>query len=799
MKFALRQLLKNPGFTMVALATLALGIGVNTTAFTALNRLLLQPLPFRDPGSLVQIWVSTPRAGLVRPGAGDYFDERELNTVFEDVGAYVPGGNASLAEPGQPATQCNACRITASFFPLMGIQPELGRLFATEEDDRLESLTLVSHAFWRDHFASDPKILGRTVRLNSKAYTIVGVMPPKMDNPALFDGRMDFWPLENLRVNRNLRGGGWYHVAARLKPGVTLTQAQAEMDLLAQRLAKEYPKSNRDHGLRVIPFPTNAMGEQSVKLTWLVMALCGMVLLIACVNLANLQLVRTNRRSREIGIRLAMGCSSFQLMSLLLAESLILSVAGGALGLLAAEWSNIYVARFFGIPMPLDLRVVGFTFGIAGITGAMFGAVPAWMASRTDLTGTLRSSGRGMTSDRSRHWLRQGLVVAELGLALTLLAGAGYFIRGLYAATHQDLGWKPDRELIGIFELDHDHFGEERDPRSLAFSERMLAALQAMPGVEAAELSQDSSPAWFFQPASFRIEGQPAPEAGREVFAGSANVTPGFFDVYGISLLQGRNFRDSDRIGSPNVVIVNEAMARNFWPGENPIGKRIGGTDPAHPDWAEVVGVMGNFRAAWDVFNASTPPWKMLRPWAQNNHRFIAFNLRTAGDPAAYKTSVAKAMSLLAPDIAVSSMWTVRELMADETEYYTFVRRMLIQIAGLGLLLAAIGIYGVVANLASERTREIGIRMALGAQPGGVIWLFLKNGIQLAMVGALLGLVASYFLFLLLSRIVPDVPGKDPWVVGGMALILIAVALVASWLPARRTSRVNPMIALRSE
>jgi putative ABC transport system permease protein len=798
MKHALRQLAKNPGFTVFALVTLALGIGVNTTAFTTLNRLLLQSLPYRDADRLVQVWASTPRDSETEQTPGDFVDEREHNTVFESMAAYYPGWSESLAEPGKAPIRCLSTRVTAAFFPMVGAQPQMGRLFTEEEEKNDDAVVLVSNAFWHEHYGSDPKILGRIARINAKDYTIIGVMPRLLDDPTLFGGRPGFWPVERIEGNKDVRNLGWYHVAARLKPGVTLQQAQAAMSVLARRMAHDYPKTNTDRTLRVVAFPRDNMGDSGEQLTWLVLALSGIVLLIACVNLANLQLVRTNRRAKEIGIRIALGSSRARLIWMLLSESFLLSAAGGALGLLVAVWSNAYVGRYFGLDMPLDLRVLGFTFMASMTTGAVFGTVPAWLASRADVTSSLKSSGRGTTSDRSRHWLRQGLVVAELGLALTLLAGAGFFVSGLYKLTHKDLGWNPGNELVGYIELDTVHFGDTHDPRSLAFGERMRDALIALPGVEAVAFAIDS-PAWGLRGKPFRIEGQPAPEPGKEPYAGSTDATPGYLGLYGVRIVQGRDFRESDRFGSPSVVIVNESMAKKYWPGESPIGKRLGRTDGTTPDWAEVVGIMSDFKGAADFYNPTASNLQFLRPWAQNNDRFIGFHIRTAGDPAAMKDSIRKAMGLLSPDLALSDLSTIKDVIADEISYFTFLRRLLIQISVLGLLLASVGIYGVVANLAAERTKEIGIRMALGAQSASIVWLFLRNGIQLAVVGAAIGLAASLVLLRILGRMLPMLPGDDPKAVACAAVALVAVALLACWLPAQRTARINPNVALSAE
>jgi putative ABC transport system permease protein len=798
MKHALRQLAKNPGFTSVALATLALGIGVNTTAFTMLNRLLLQSLPYRDPGSLVQVWSNVARNGYVGTSAGDFFDEKEQNTVFVDMAAYVPGNTFSLAEPGQPALQANGVAMTGNFFDVLGVQPEMGRTPSAGEEARLEPVTLLSDFFWRQHYGADPRILGRAVRLDSKQYTVIGVMPPSLDDPTLFGGRPCVFPLDPIRAIRSLRGYGWYTVVARLRPGVTLKAAQGQLAVLAARFARDHPATNQGRDLKVIAFPTNEMGGTGSELTWMTLGLSGLVLLIACTNLANLQLVRTTRRTQEIAIRLSLGCPRSRLVGMLLLESLIVSVAGGALGILVAKWSNSYVAGYFGVDMSLNLRVIAFTLLISLATGALFGTVPAWIASRTDINASLKSGGRGSTSDGSRHWMRRGLVAVELGMALTLLAGAGFFVVGIYRITHRDLGWDTTHELMGDIGLDKDHFGEGNDPRSAAFADRARAALQAIPGVQAVSISS-GSPAWGTRREPFRIEGQPPPEKGRENYAGYFSVSPGWFEVYGVKLVRGRKFTDADRAGAAPVAMVNEAMAAKYWPGEDPIGKRIGGTDPANPNWAEVVGVVRGFKGGAEFYNLDSNGLRFMRPWAQDHDRYFVFCLRTSGPPGIYKDAVRNVMGLLTPDLALGQLDTIDDVLAADVAYFTFLRTLLEEIAGLGLLLSAVGIYGVVANLAAERTKEVGVRMALGAQPAGLIWLFLKDGAQLAAIGAALGLVASFILMNVLGKLLPVVPGGDPRVVMGVACLLVVVALFACWLPAWRITRISPTIALRSE
>jgi predicted permease len=485
---------------------------------------------------------------------------------------------------------------------------------------------------------------------------------------------------------------------------------------------------------------------------------------------------------------------------MLLLESVILSVVGGAVGIAVAAWSNAYVAQFFEMDMPVNLRVIVFTFLVSLATAALFGTVPAWLASRADLAVALKSSGRGSTSDRSRHWLRQGLVVLELAMALTLLAGAGFFISGIFRLTHRDLGWDASKEIIGAVSLDQDHYGGDKNIAKVqAFGTHALEALRAIPGVEYATLS-GGSPSWGGRMDNYLVDGRPRPEKGQEPAAGYFTAGPEWFKVYGVHMVEGREFTEADRSDSAPVAIVDESMARKLWPGESAIGKRIADVlfDEVH--WAEVVGVMKDFKGGGDFYNPSMNDLRFVRPWSQDTgNNFVVFSVRTAGAPGPLKESVRKAIGVLLPDLALNYLATIDEDTANTFSYFAFLRRILVQIAVLGLLLSGIGIYGVVANLASERTKEIGIRMALGAQPRGILWLFVRNGLILACAGAVLGLVGAFALIATLGRILPALPGKDPWATVGAAIALVAVAIIACWLPAQRATKVSPMEALRTE
>jgi predicted permease len=797
MKNAYRQLLKSPGFTIVSLVTLALGIGLNANAFTVLNRLLLQSLPFRDPSGLIMVWGSSPKAQEMQQSPGDYLDERDQNTVFDGLAAYYVNGSSSLVDPGKVAEHATILQCTANFFTVMGISPVLGRAFTAEEEAGHESVALVSYAYWQKNFAGDPHVLGHMFRLNGTTVTVVGVAPPSLDDPELLGGRIDLVNLDALDVNRGFRDFGWYNVTGRLKPGVTRARAQAEMDAIAKKLAHDFPKTNAERGLRVAPVPTDSEGDIGRHIIWMIMALALAVLMIACVNLANLQLVRTTARAREIAIRLALGSSRLRIMGMLLSESVLLSLCGGALGLLVAKWGNDYIGAYFNIPLPLNYRVLAFAFAASAATGAIFGTLPAWMAARADVNTTLKQGGRGAAGG-SRNRLRQWLIIAQLAVALTLLTGAGYFIRGIHRITHREMGWDPDRVAMGMIELPNARYGEHGDKRTLAFGEKLLVSLSQVPGVEKAVISENSPIFGVYAGEPFAVEGAPPPRKGSEPLASSNRITPGFFAAYGMHVLRGRDFSGTDRPGSQNVAIVSRSLAEKFWPGEDPLGKRIGGTDPLKPEWCEVVGVVNDVSGPISVPQYESH-YQIYRPWFQSTFRFMTFTLSTSSDPNTLVQGARQAMAKIEPDIAATVLAPARETMARGLSGLSLVRGMLTVMALLGLLLSVIGIYGVVANLASERTQEIGVRMALGAGSADVQWLFMRSGIRLAALGSGIGLLGSLGLIKALDRMVEVIPGNDPWVVAGVGAMLALIALLACWIPAWRATKVDPTVSLRAE
>jgi predicted permease len=800
LRHAWRQLLKNPAFTLIALGTLAVGIGVTTTSFTVLNRLLFRPSPYPEAARLVHISRTSVRdPNMVTPQTpGDFIDEREQNTVFEHMAAFSVNPMGSLLAPGQIAERSTAVSVSADYFQVMGIAPAVGRAFTPDDEARHAQVVVLSNAFWKKRFGGDSQALGQTLRFDGLPETVIGVLPATMDDPTLLGASVDIWKLDDFQVNRNHRETGWYHVVGRLKPGKSLAQAQAEMNTMGSRLALEYPKTNSGHSLNATPYHPAFENSLSQTITWLVMDLSGVVLLIACANLGNLQLARNTGRAREFAIRRSIGCSRGGLIRMLLAESLLLSLAGGALGLLFANWASSYVAASMGIAVPLNFRVVLFAFSVSALAAVIFGTFPAWVASRSDLNAAFRVGSHSATADRSRHRVRRVLIVVELAMTLLLLTGAGYFISGLRSLTHKTQGWSTDNVIFGTFSLSHDRYGEEGDERSRVFSDRFRSDLLALPGVDQAVISRSFPMTLGSHGSGFLIEGHPAPIKGQEPLASPNWVTPGFFATYGMRVEQGRDFSEADRLKSERVAIVNHSMATKFWPGENPLGKRVGGTEPGDPNWCEVVGVVNDISGIGDSTSPQTQ-FEIYRPWAQSSGRYIAFAVHSTHDPRPLEGSVRKVLSNIEPDVAITSLGTIDEYMRSMLSSLETVSDSLVEISVLGLLLSFVGVFGVIANLASERVREIGIRMALGADASDVLWLFLRSGMRVALVGTGIGLLASCGLMVTLTKLLGAFPGNDPRVVIIVTVLLVGVSLLACWLPARRATQVDPVVALRAE
>jgi putative ABC transport system permease protein len=800
-RFAVRQLLKSPGFTVVAVLTLALGIGVNATMFSVLNALIFRGAPFGESGRLVDVFTTAPDLPYLIWSPAEAHDIREESTVYDGFAA-TGSWNPSMAQPGEPAVRLDVMTVSEDFLPMLRVAPAMGRFF-TPEENKTGDVAVLTNQFWRRSLGGDPHAVGRVLRLDGKSVTVVGIMPPALDDPLTW-GHVDLWvPMAYDAKGWAIRNGAWLSVIARLKPGISIAQAQAEMDTLAARYARDYPQYSAERGIGVVSLDQHRLDPTFRRMSWLVMGLTLFVLLIACVNLANLQLVRTTGHAREHAIRLALGSSRWRLVRQLLTESLILSLAGGALGILVARWGNIILGSriqidgIYGLDLPLDLRVAGFAFIAAAVTGAVFGIVPAWIASGSDANTALKQGGRGTTGDRSRHRLRHALIVSEVALALALLSGAGYFVRGTERMVRREFGFRPENRLVGNIDVVNRKY--DGIPAHARIFDQLHAALGALPGVESVALSTGNPALRFWGLGDIAVEGRETPPAGKEPLTFFAQVSPGYFGVEGIRLLKGREFTDADREGAPKVAIINEAMARKFWPGETPIGKRIGMGERAKRDSVEVVGVVADITIPYFLFQPPETPLQTYSPLYQDDSSWITFTLKTSADPRPLEESVRGVVARIDPDLAVYSMGSSEEKIAGWMADFELMGSILAVMAALGLLLSSVGIYGVIASLVAQRTQEIGIRTALGAQRGDVLWLVMRSGLRLAGIGTAIGLALAFTLTFVLGRIMPEVPGKSAAGTLCLSLLIAAVALVACWLPARRATKVDPIIALRGD
>ena len=801
MTYALRSLAKSPGFTAIALLTLALGIGANTTSFSVLNALLLHTPPYPEPDALVRVFATTATSNRGVHSAANALDYRAQTTAFAQTAIYR-GTDLTLGEPGQPADRLRALLVTHDFFPLLRTPPALGRFFTPEEDQPGNNhVVILSHATWLQRFGADPQILGRTLRIDGTPVAIIGVMPAGYNDPLLF-GEVAAWRPLALPATGADRENTTLQLIARLKPNVSLAAAETEMTALSDRLARDYPATNRNRSIRLVPLGASAQDDTGRNITLLVLALAGFVLLIGCANLANLQFARNAARGREHAIRAALGASRAQLIRLVLAESLLLSVGGGALGLVLALWTNDLVGRSFALgdgarlAVPLDLRVLVFTLVVSVLTGIGFGLLPAWLAARANVSDALKQGSRGATASRSQHRVRHGLIVTQIALALVLLTGAAFFIRGLQRITHRDPGWRSEGLLAAYLSLRGANVSTaaSRD----AFYRRLQERLAAIPGVERVAVAASLPTFLYANGNTFVVEGRPAPEPGRSPLARVTAVLPGYFDTLGIRLLAGRDFAPTDSNDKPHVVIINETMARQLWPGQNPIGKRIGGATPYMSNPREVIGVVNDVRPVGLLANTEGQ-FQFYRALTQWNQNSASVALRTSLAPEALAPELRRALAEIDPDQAIYRVDTVRNEAARSLRSIDAAGYALLGFAIVGLLLAALGIYGVIANSVVQRTNEIGVRLALGAQLRDILTLILGQGLKLTFLGAALGLLGAFYLTRLLRIISPEMAVPAPLLTGAITALLITLSLLACYLPARRATKVSPMTALRAE
>ncbi len=805
LRHTLRGLAKTPGFTAIALLTLALGIGVNTAMFSVVRTFLLQPAPYPEADRLVRVYRTSPQSKTWPHSAPDLDDLRAQSHVFASLSAFQ-WWTFSLSQPGQPAERLQGIVASADFFATVGVQPALGRAFtAAETQVGRDQVVVLTDALWRSRFGADPSIIGRTIRIDGANQTVIGVMPAGFAYP-LFWGKLEaIRPLVLAADWQHDRGTHWLGAIARLQSGVSLDQAQTEAAGIAARLVKQYQDTNADTSVRLVPLHETAIDDADRNVSWLTLALSAFVLLIACANLANLQLARSSARARDYAVRAALGASRLQLMRQILLESVTLALIGGVLGVLLAVWLDDFLSTRLdlagGTPVaiPLDWFVLGFALTASFAAGLISGLVPAWFTARGDVNTVLKSQARGSTGDRSRHRVRHALIVAEIFFAVVLLAGAAFFIRGLQRFAARNPGWQTDGLMTGIVTLPatlpSDRYTKES--ARLDFYQRAMQRLVALPGVDHASLSSALPIYSYNSSRNFAVEGRADPPAGQEPLADHVYVTPDFFNTIGLQLVEGRMFPDNVRPDSPRIALVNETMARQFWPNESAVGKRIGDSDPKNRNWVEIVGVV---RDVGFVANIGIPDTRLqvYRPLVQEPWGYLTIALRSP-HPEALAEPLRRAIADIDPDLPVANVRTIVQAVDNAQRNFVVANRLLAGFALLGLVLSGIGLYGVISTLVVQRTQEFGIRLALGAQTNDVLWLVLGKSVWLAGLGSALGLVGAVALMHVLGKLMPGLPGADPLILAGIVAVLLLVALGACFLPARRATKVDPIVALRSE
>jgi predicted permease len=801
LRFAGRQLLKSPGFTLVAVLTLALGIGATTAIFSVVYGVVLRPLPFGAPERLVRPYFVTPQGE--KQGAfsvPNFLDWRAASHALADA-APAHGGTLNLSGDGAEPERLPAAWVGANYFKVLGIRPLAGRTFAPGEDrPGAPRAAIVSEKLWRQRFGGDPGLVGRSVTLNGQPYSVVGILKAGVQLPAA----ADVWvPMVFAPEEMKERGAVFFAGIARLAPGATLRQAQAEADVIGRRLSTQYPEANASYfkTMTLTPLQDSMVGDVRKKLLLLLGAV-GLVLLIACANVANLLLVRAAAREGEIVIRVALGAGRARIIRQLLTESLVLALAGGAAGVALAAWVTRALIAMGprGIPrldqVGIDGAALLFALGISLLTGLLFGLAPALQTSRTDLSGVIREGTRG-SKGRAGTRARSALVVVEMALAVVLLAGAGLLIRSFQRLQEVDPGFKPARVVTFNLSLPESRYSDNAKLR--AFTSGLLERMQGLPGVDAAGATVYGMPfAGQVNVLDFTIAGRPPLPVGKEEAIRVAAATPDYFEAMGIRTVRGRTFSPRDRDGAPRVVVINETAAHHFFPNEDPLGHRVdlGLRVDGVPQGGEIVGIVADVKQ--DAMEQKVDP-QLFLPYDQVPMESLAVVLRSTADPQAVAAAVQAKVRELDPDLPVYGLQPMSGLVATATSQSRFYMLLLGGFAAIALVLAAVGIYGVIAYAVRQRTQEIGIRMALGASRDRVLRMVVTQGLALALAGAAVGLAGAFLATRGMRSLLYEVSASDPTTYAGVALVLLAVAAVAAYLPARRASMTEPQLALKGE
>ena len=798
-----RSLRRTPGFTVLAVITLALGIGANTAIFSVVNAVLLRPLPYKDPGRLVTLL----HGGADPVSVANYIDWRDQSRSFEAMGAadyWTPNLTGS-----DPPEHLRGLKITQSLMPALGVPPMLGRLFRPGEDQPgAEREVILSHRLWQRRFNSDSGVLGRQITLNGEAYTVVGVMPADFQFAPFWATRAELWAPDAFGDRVHNRDGESLRVFARLKAGATLAQARAEIAAVTGRLERQYPGTNRD--VRVTPLKENVIGGVETPLL-ILLAAVGFVLLIAGANVAHMLLARTSDREREFAVRTALGAGRSRVIGQLLVENLLLACLGASAGLALSAGGTKALAALGAEFVPrvqsvaIDARVMAFLLGVTLLTILIFGLAPATRAASGDLISALKEGGRGGSEGVRRSRLRGFLVASEFALAFILLIGAGLMVRSFAALQSVDPGFNPRNVLSMVVSVAGSREGEAN--RRAIFYRELLDQLRSTPGVQSAGAINHLPLAGDIWGWPFAIEGRPKSRPGESPVAVYRIVMPGYLETMRLSVLRGRAISEADDASAPGVVLINERAARRYWPGENPLGRRIAFDDDKRdpPTWLTVIGVVKDARQGdWaaeprpEAYLAALQHQALLEDPAAN-WAYLTLVVRTSGDPAHLATAVKRAVWSFDRNLPISEVFTMDRVVADATAAPRFEMLLLGLFAVVALLLAAVGIYGVMSCAVSRRTHEIGIRVSLGASRAEVLRLVVRQGMLQALAGTAAGLGGALLLCRLMARILYTVRPTDPVTFGAVTMVLALAALLAIYVPARRAARIEPTVALRHE
>ena len=805
LRYGFRTLMRKPGFTTVAIIALALGIGANTAIFSVINSVLLKPLPYKDSDRLVTINHDYPKINLkASVSAIGYTHYRDNAKSFESVAA-ISGGSFNLTGGGDPE-RLNGSPVTHNFFSALGASAELGRVFLPEEDQPGKNKVVVlSHAFWQRRFGGDRSLVNKNITLNDESYTVVGVMPPSFQFGREFGQVVDLWtPIaftpEQLSYNRLTNE--FLFVIARLKPGVTIQQAQAELDTIAANLRRQYlpwAATRSEWGLTTESLRELVIGEIRSAL-WILMGIVGLVLLIACANVANLLLARAADRQKEMAIRTAVGAGRWRVIRQLLTESALLAVMGGAVGLLLAylgvdtlvKVNQAQIPRAYQIA--LDWRVLAFTLGVSLLTGIIFGLVPALQISKTDLHETLKEGGRTGSSG-ARAWVRNTLVVLEMALALVVLVSAGLLMRSFWRLQQVNPGFAPQNVLAMSLGLPMTKYKEPAQRAN--FYRELLQQIRALPGVQAAGATSILPMGGDNSSGSFQIEGRVVPQGQSSPHGDRWAATTDYFSTMKIPIIRGRFFDDRDTMESQPVAIIDETMARKYWPDEDPVGKRITfQSRDGNPIWREIVGIVGHVKHK-GLEGESRVQYYIPHSQVQNSEMNLV--VRTTTDPASLTGAVRGAISGLDKDLPVFRVKTMEQFVMDSMATRRFAMTLVGIFASVALALAGVGLYGVLSYSITQRSHEIGVRMALGARAADVLRLVVGQGMLLALAGVVLGSAAAFLLTRLMANLLFNVTPSDPLTFATIAFLLTLVALLACFVPALRATKVDPIEALRYE